>query len=236
MGSKLEKVLITGANRGLGLALSKEFLKKGFSVLASCRDKSKADELVRLSEENENLSIVELDVRDVALSGKLPSDLNEIEKLDLIVHNAGIHLEGSNGLNLISLSAMEETFMTNAFAPLFLTKALLPKLQESNHPKVCVISSQLGSQKVNQDHPEFISYHYCASKAALNSLFLTFSGEFPEVTTLLFHPGWVKTDMGGSNARLEASESASGLVKIMSEASLKDSGTFIEHNGNLMPW
>jgi NAD(P)-dependent dehydrogenase (short-subunit alcohol dehydrogenase family) len=120
--------------------------------------------------------------------------------------------------------------MTNVAGPFFTIRSFLEKLKTSKKPKIAIISSHMGSQQ----HGSSDAYFYRASKAAVNNLMVTFSRELHnyEIPVASFHPGWVRTDMGGSYASLSPEESAKALIKLILELNMKDSGNFFNYDGN----
>ncbi len=221
--------LITGANRGIGLALTAEVLRNKEKVISLCRESSDSDELVSL--QNANPSLVELCKADVTDEKDLISASKNIEHLDVLVCNAGIMgarggmTDKDNDHNGIS-----DVLMTNVAGPFFTIRAFLNKIKRSENPKIIIISSQMGSQK----HSGSESYFYRASKAAINNIMITFSNELrrSEIPIVSVHPGWVRTEMGGSFAALSTQESARSLYKFIQKIDMTKSGHFYNYDGN----
>ena len=221
--------LITGANRGIGLALTAEVLRNKEKVISLCRESSDSDELVSL--QNANPSLVELCKADVTDEKDLINASKNIEHLDILVCNAGIMgarggmTDKDNDHNGIS-----DVLMTNVAGPFFTIRTFLNKIKRSENPKIIIISSQMGSQK----HSGSESYFYRASKAAINNIMITFSNELrrSEIPIVSVHPGWVRTEMGGSFATLSTQESASSLYKFIQKIDMTKSGHFYNYDGN----
>ena len=220
--------LITGANRGIGLALTAEVLRNKEKVISLCRESSDSDELVSL--QNANPSLVELCKADVTDEKDLINASKNIEHLDVLVCNAGIMgarggmTDKDNDHNGIS-----DVLMTNVAGPFFTIRAFLNKIKRSENPKIIIISSQMGSQK----HSGSESYFYRASKAAINNIMITFSNELrrSEIPIVSVHPGWVRTEMGGSFATLSTQESARSLYKFIQKIDMTKSGHFYNYDG-----
>ena len=221
--------LITGANRGIGLALTAEVLRNKEKVISLCRESSDSDELVSL--QNANPSLMELCKADVTDEKDLINASKNIEHLDVLVCNAGIMgarggmTDKDNDHNGIS-----DVLMTNVAGPFFTIRAFLNKIKRSENPKIIIISSQMGSQK----HSGSDSYFYRASKAAINNIMITFSNELrrSEIPIVSVHPGWVRTEMGGSFATLSTQESARSLYKFIQKIDMTKSGHFYNYDGN----
>ena len=221
--------LITGANRGIGLALTAEVLKNKEKVISLCRESSDLDKLKSL--QNTNPGRVELYKADVAVENDLINASKNIERLDVLVCNAGIMgarggmMDEDNDCNSIS-----DVLMTNVAGPFFTIRAFLNKIKLSENPKIIIISSQMGSQK----HSGSECYFYRASKAAINNIMITFSNELrsSEIPIVSVHPGWVRTEMGGSFATLSTQESARSLYKFIQKIDMAKSGHFYNYDGN----
>ena len=221
--------LITGANRGIGLALTEEVLKYNDNVIGLCRGSSNMDDLVSLKYANpEKVSIYEA---DVMTEGALIDVSKNIDELDVLICNAGIMgarggmMDEENNFDIIS-----DVLMTNVAGPFFTIRAFLSQISQSKNPKIIIISSQMGSQK----HSGSGSYFYRASKAAINNIMITFSNELSqkEIPIISIHPGWVRTKMGGSYATLSTKESASSIYKFIQKIDMTKSGHFYNHDGS----
>ena len=224
-------ILITGANRGIGLALATLALKRGDKVIAGCRNPASAVELLALQKNySEHCSVIELDVVDEQSLEKAANSLSE--PLDLLVCNAGVQ-NGYSGMHGTenTLAAFERVLVTNIASPFFTTRAFLPHLRNSDgEAKVAVISSLMGSQA----HTAANAYAYRASKAGANNIVVTLSHELASesIAVATYHPGWVRTDMGGPNGDISPAESAAGLLDRFDELSMEQSGLFINYNGD----
>lgn len=233
----MPNVLVTGANRGLGLAMVRALLARGDRVVATCRQPGKATELNRLSGEYPGrLHVLPLDVAQprahAELARELPLVLGEDGKLDLLVNNAGV-LHTGERFGQLTAANLEDSFRTNVMGPLLLTQTLAPLL--GANAKVVSISSELGSIS---GVSRFGTPSYNISKAALNmaSALLARALDDRGITVLALHPGWVQTDMGGQNATVSADASAAGLLQVIDGAAPEDSGRFLDWQGEALPW
>ena len=238
-------ILITGANRGIGLALTETYLAHGDAVIATCRNPVKAAALQALLNENKNLSILPLDVTDAQSIAALVNALDG-QPIDILINNAGI-LSGSNprltsmdsdpGQTLGSLdpAGWETLFRANTIAPIMVTQALLSNLKQGKTRKIAMISSSWGSI-TTMDEEVFMGYG--SSKAALNfatkSIALALQKDSFVVVSL--SPGWVRTDMGSQEADLTPQESAARLMRVIDALTPEQTGHFIRHTGELIPW
>ena len=221
--------LITGANRGIGLALAEELISNGEKVISLYRRSSDSDKLISL--QSKNPSRVELHKADVTVENDLISTSKKIENLDVLICNAGIMgarggmMDENNNYNIIS-----DVLMTNVAGPFFTIRAFLNQIKQSKNPKIIIISSHMGSQK----HTGSESYFYRASKAAINNIMITFSNELrvSEIPIVCVHPGWVRTEMGGSFATLSTQESSRSLYKFIQKIDMAKSGHFYNYDGN----
>ncbi|HQV32146.1 MAG TPA: SDR family oxidoreductase [Calditrichia bacterium] len=232
----MENILITGANRGIGLAITRRLLNEGKTVFATCRNPGNAKLLDKLSETYpQNLHVVELNVSDEASLGRAVETVKGITKsLDVLINNAGI-MQRSEVPETLNFQKMRETFEVNAIAPMMVMQKFLDLLRKGERPLILNISSQLGSLQRKKSGG---LYSYCSSKAALNmmSLALAYDLKNDGIIVITSHPGWVQTDMGGPGAMITADASAEGLINIIRGAGPSDSGSFLTWEGEAHPW
>lgn len=219
-------VMITGASRGIGLALAREALDKGYHVLALARAPQDSPELTKLAE-SKKLTILQGDLSQSDIENKISHAVKSWPSLDLIINNAGIYEEDE------SVENFQKSFLINTIKPLLVTKALKSQLKQSKLPKAVFITSQMGSIADNQSGG---SYSYRASKAALNMVVKSLAIDEKWLASLLIHPGWVQTRMGGEQAPTKPEESAKGIWKIIENSDLSDSGSFQDFRGKILPW
>jgi len=221
-------VLITGANRGLGLEFARQYAADGWNVIATARNPDGADELESLPVET-----LALDVADPASVAALARSL-EGRPIDLLINNAGI-FPRVRGIEEIDFDDYGQTLVVNTIGPVRVTRALLPNLRASERKTVVNITSRLGSIALTDNG---VFYGYRESKAALNMFSRTLANQLkPEgFTVLTVHPGWVRTDMGGENANLSPQESVSGMRAVIAERGPEDTGTYWAFSGEEVPW
>ena len=233
--------LVTGGNRGLGLALVRALLARGDRVIAACRHPGRATDLNRLTGEHPgHLHVLPLDVADpksqAELARELPLVLGTQDeapgRIDLLVNNAGV-LHSGERFGKVEARNLEDSFRTNALGPFLLTQALAPLL--ADHAKVANLSSQLGSiATVNR----FGTPSYNISKAAQNMATGLLAQALAErgIVVLALHPGWVQTEMGGKDATVAAEDAAEGLLRVIDGTGHDDSGRFLDFRGGTLPW
>ena len=223
-----QTVVVTGANRGLGLELCRQLAAGGARVIGTARRPHEAEELRAL-----DVRVEELDVADAASVRGFAGRLGEAA-VDVLVNNAGRGGAGS-GIAELDLEASLRFFDVNSLGPLRVTQALLPHLRRGRAKKVVHVTSQMGSLANNAAGGY---YAYRASKAALNMLHLTLARELAGqgFTCVAIHPGWVRTAMGGEQAPLAPEESARGMLRVLAGLSRQDHGSFLDHTGAKLPW
>ena len=225
----MQTILITGANRGIGLALVEECLKLGYNVIATARRPEKASGLAALGEEFPNrLTVHSLEVTSDASVAKLAS---KILALDVLVNNAAVFPEeGDEKFSEWQPAHLTEAFETNVVGVLRVTQALLPQLSQSSAARVVNISSTAGS--ISGKHTSDF-YAYSTSKAALNMLTraMAFDLSSSGITVVPVHPGWVQTEMGGPGATLTPTESASAIANLIQNLKPEHAGQFLERDG-----
>ncbi|GFV49589.1 c-factor [Trichonephila clavipes] len=247
---KISSVLITGANRGIGLEFVKQFLDLPSApnfIFATCRDPSKAEDLQKIAKSNPNVRILQLDVREnenfVEIKKQVEQEVGETG-LNLLLNNAGMLHRHS--LEDVTMSAMMENFEVNTVSPLLLTKALLPLLKTAAskvggnnlscaRAAVVNITSKMGSI---DDNTSGGCYPYRTSKAALNMVTKSLSCDLKPAGILAFvlHPGWVQTDMGGKGALINTTTSVNGMMSTIQQASEKHTGLMFNYDGEVIPW
>lgn len=227
-------VLITGANRGIGLGLTWYFLDKGYEVVATTRNIAKSTELNSLSKDFAGRCTIETcDVKSDLSVKALADKLKSKKSLDILINNAGISKDSTAGFKEISLKDIEEMIQVNAISAVRVTQAMIGLLENSQAPIVANISSKMGSI---QDNTSGGYYGYRMSKAAMNMFNMSLAKDFPNITCVTLHPGWVKTDMGGQNAPTNVEESTKGLGTLIEKFKKKDSGHFYDFKGTTLPW
>ncbi len=231
----MPRVLITGSSRGIGFALTKLFAERGWNVIATCRNPEGASMLHELVRSHSQIRICELDVADFDSINGLKETLGD-GRIDVLLNNAGIYGENSGqsfgGLNYPS---WRETFEVNTLGPIKMAETFFEQVQNSERKIIATISTMMSSLTENLDGRHYI---YRSTKAALNMVLKNLSIDMKPhgITVLILHPGWVRTDMGGDEAPLSPSESATGLYEVISNATLPDTGKFYAYDGRTIPW
>lgn len=224
-------VLITGANRGIGLEFVRQYLSAGWEVLACCR--TPGDMLPGYA--GKNLAIHALDVTEFNRIKFLAKELAG-KPIDLLICNAGIYPQrGNTGFGSTDYDAFAQAFRVNAMAPLKMAEAFVGHVAASELKKMAFVTSKMGSMADNTSGGTYI---YRASKAALNAEVKSLSIDLAPlgITIALLHPGWVRTDMGGPNAWITPEQSVSGMRKIIENLQPSDSGEFYAFDGQRVPW
>jgi NAD(P)-dependent dehydrogenase (short-subunit alcohol dehydrogenase family) len=236
----MEIILVTGANRGIGLALTKALLANGNTVIAACRRPQEASELMQLTllhPETIDLAKFAVDREEEVVEAAAVLRKRH-QKLDVIVNNAGIMPEhGHESILRVDLELLRQAFDTNALGAARVIRAFYPMLATSERPRIINVSSGLGSISTKEDYSY---YAYSISKAALNMLTRAIAHEFAPrgVTTVVISPGWVRTDMGGEDARLSPEESAQSLAEAIDRIGPELNGQFLDRHGRMgeYPW
>lgn len=216
--------IVTGANRGIGLELARQLQARGATVVAVCRKSSPALDALGIRVE------AGADITEPAawsdLAGRFAAD-----EIDLLIHNAG--MLGGDTLDTVEPEGVRAQFELNAVAPLFLTKALMPRLRAG--AKVVLITSRMGSMG---DNGSGSYYGYRMSKAALNAAGVSLARDLAPrgIAVGILHPGSVRTEMTGGHGAIEADESARGLLQRIDELRLETTGRFLHQNGEELPW
>ena len=231
----MKKILVTGANRGLGLGLVKKFLKNNEKVICTTRNISKSKELILCKEKyNDNLEICELDLLDKDSPNILSNFLGD-ETIDLFINNAGVIGHSAQHFKSVSLNHWLDVLKVNLIAPLLITQSIIKNIEKSSERKIYFISSKVGSIEDNKSGGMYI---YRSSKTALNQVVKSLSIDLKPlgISVISLHPGWVRTEMGGPNALISVEESVNGMVDVISNTSIVNSGEFINYDGTRLPW
>ncbi|MGB8356572.1 MAG: SDR family oxidoreductase [Chthoniobacteraceae bacterium] len=224
-----QTILITGASRGIGLALCKELIGKGHRVVAGMRN---PDGWQGLAKVDYPCQTVQLDITSqdsVQSAAKAVGEM--VSGIDVLVNNAAIFPEeGNESIRDIDLAHFGAAFETNVVGTLRVTRAFLPLLEKGTNPRIVNISSGAGSISGKDDHGY---YAYSTSKAALNMATRALAAELKpqKICVVAMSPGWVKTDMGGPNAPLTPEESARSIAKTIDHLSMRQTAMFLDRDG-----
>jgi len=235
---KNSTVLITGANRGLGLGLAREYLEDGWSVIALNRRSS--PELESLA--GERLEIHLCDLTDDSGLRTLAESLKG-RTIDVLIHNAGIMAKTgagetasrAQGFGHFNRALWHEVFDVNLFTMMSLSELLADNLAQARRGRIVGISSMLGSMTLNANGG---LYAYRASKAGVNAIMKSMSIDLADrgIIAVAQHPGWVRTDMGGQGADIDIGTSVKGMKRVIDGLTAADSGKFFSYDGSEMPW
>lgn len=226
-------VLITGANRGIGLEFTRQYLQQGWRVFACCRNPAAATELAKIAGD-EALEVVQMDVTELESIDRVAAELKDIA-LDMLINNAGIFTDQGAPFGAFNYDNWLTNFKVNTIGPTRLVEALYPNLLKGRQRKVVCLSSQMASiSAAGRDG----AYSYRASKAALNGAMATLARELvdPMIHFYLFHPGWVATDMGGSEAPIKPVESVSQMRQQIENKTPEGGALFLNYNGSELHW
>ena len=225
-------VFISGANRGIGLELCRQFAADGWRVIAACRNPDKADALRELAGDSK-VSVHRLDVVDPEQVADLGVNLQG-QPIDVLINNAGVYGERCP-FGATQFDDWLQVLKTNTLAPVRVSETLLPNILRGKRKIIVMITSKMGSMADNSSGGAIV---YRSSKAALNAATKSMALDLRAqgVICLLLHPGWVRTDMGGPQGLIDAQTSASEMKKVMLGASLQNSGCFYNYSGEEIPW
>lgn len=228
-----ETILITGANRGIGLEFVRQYADTGATILACCRYPDEATALKTLQNQHPQIHIYALDV-------SIPESILTLSKalsqpIDILINNAG-RLEKGESFGQTTVDGLMQTYLVNAVAPLKMLEAFTPQIAKSQRKLVVNISSSMGSIEQNSSGGY---YSYRAAKSALNMLMKSAAIDLaPQgINVLVLHPGWVKTRMGGEDAMITVEESISGMRKVIAQYAPKPGELrFHRYDGDLVTW
>jgi NAD(P)-dependent dehydrogenase (short-subunit alcohol dehydrogenase family) len=224
----MSTILVVGASRGIGAEFARQYAADGDRVLATCRKDTDADRLRKLG-----ATPLRLDVLDAASRTGLVPQLGGA-RLDVVILSAGVYGPRTAGIEVPDPAEFDRIMHTNVLAPMHLIVQLAPHLAESG-AKLAVISSRMGSIGLMGSTSGWL---YRASKAAVNAVLRTASLELGSrgVVSMAFHPGWVRTDMGGAGASIDVVESVSNLRRVIAQANDSHNGKFLNYTGEHLSW
>ncbi|MDP6883102.1 MAG: SDR family oxidoreductase [Rhodospirillales bacterium] len=224
-------VMITGASRGLGLEFTRQYAADGWRVIATCRTPADAGALAGVKG---TVEVHPLDVADHATIAALAETLDG-QTIDLLLNNAGIYGTRPADLGTIDYPAWNEVMRVNVMGPLKVAEQFTEHVAQSGRKLMVAMSSRVGSIAANDSGGAYI---YRSSKAALNAVMKSLSVDLAArgIAVVMFHPGWVTTDMGGAGAALDAPESVAAMIEAIAALDLEDGGRFINYDGTEVPW
>jgi len=228
----MSTVLITGANRGIGLELARQYAESGDEVIACVRDPDAADTLKELASRGK-VRIEQMDMADFDSIARARTRIGD-KPIDIVINNAGAAGGPRQGVDDVDIDEWHKILNVNTIAPLLVARAFKSNLAASGNGKLMNITSQLAAST----WPMGGMLIYSTTKAALSKIaqVLAIDWKAAPITIALMHPGWVKTDMGGPHAQLSVEDSAGGIRKVIAGLTKADSGKFYKWNGEIHPW
>jgi len=229
------KILVTGANRGIGLEMVKIAVSKQWQVKACCRNPHVADKLTEVARMSGGLvSVHTLDVTDKAQIQALAYELRG-EAIDILINNAGVYGSMNHQFGHVDENDWLNTFKINTIAPLNVAETFVEHVARSNKKMIATLSSKMGSMA---DNAAGGSYIYRSSKAALNAVVKSMSIDLAPkgICCVLLHPGWVKTDMGGPHAEISTRDSVKKMFHTLENTTIENAGSFYDIDGSIIGW
>src|SRR6202795_1571633 len=233
----MSRVLITGANRGLGLEFARQYSADGWDVIATARNPKQSEELQRLAK-TKDVSLQALDVASADSVKHLAEALNG-SPIDLLILNSAIFTRDGNKFGELNFPGWRESFETNVLGAVRVAEALIENVAASERKQIAAISTGMGSIEALDTTIGFGSaYQYRTSKTALNMAMSILAKEVRPrgISVLIFSPGWVQTDMGGPNAALTPEQSIAGMRKVLEGNPMELTGKFLSYDGSTWPW
>ena len=228
-------VLVTGANRGLGLEFVRQYAQAGWKAWAACRAPKSAKELKALqSQHGGAIEILALDVTDAASVGGAAAQLRG-EPIDLLLNNAGVGSPPAQKIGSLDYAAWARVMDANVLGPARVIEAFVDNVARGGDKRIVTVTSRMGSI---EDNSSGGSYAYRSSKAGVNAVMKSFSIDLAPrgITCVVVHPGWVRTDMGGAGGKLAPAESVKALRGLIESLGSKDAGKFYDYDGSKLPW
>jgi NAD(P)-dependent dehydrogenase (short-subunit alcohol dehydrogenase family) len=230
----MSRYIVTGTNRGIGLEFVKQLLAQGHEVIATARDPEAVPALKALQQTDGNLRLLPLDIAD---EGSIAAFVSAVgaEPVDVLINNAGVYGPREASLGTLRTADWAEVMLIDLIAPVMLAQALLPALRRGKDRRIAFLSSMMGSIADNSSGG---SYIYRSAKAGLNQAVKSLAVDLARENFIVLplHPGWVKTDMGGPNAMIDATTSVTGLLQRIQKTTAADSGKFLNYDGKVIAW
>ena len=210
----MARILITGANRGLGLEFVERYLESGDDVIATYRNEESSFDLINMRDERSNLKLLHLDVSSKKSLNSFAENLGD-SPIDIFINNAGVYGPRNSSFENVDEENWIPAIKVNAIAPLLLTQLIIKNIRAGTDKKLIYITSKMGSIDDNKGGGAYV---YRSSKTALNAVVKSLSVDLKNenIAVALIHPGWVKTDMGGPNALIERDTSVRGMTEVIS--------------------
>jgi NAD(P)-dependent dehydrogenase (short-subunit alcohol dehydrogenase family) len=230
-----QTVLITGCSRGIGLEFARQYAETGWHVLATCRHPQESVALMDLRERHgADVQVHALDVSTAEDIRRLAQSLAE-QPVDILLNNAGVYGPEEQGLGSVEPEAWIGVLKVNTIAPLLMAQTFLPNVERGARRIIATVTSLMGSIGDNGSGGYYL---YRSSKAAVNmvarSLAVDLKGK--RIISVVLHPGWVRTGMGGPQAPASVEESVSSMRRVLDGLTMKESGGFFNVDGERLPW
>jgi NAD(P)-dependent dehydrogenase (short-subunit alcohol dehydrogenase family) len=229
----MSRVLISGASRGIGLELVKQYAAAGDEVIACVRDTGNAALLDEVASGADNITIQQMDAGNPASIEAAAAAIGDAP-IDILINNAGAVGGQHQSLDDIDIEEWHRALDINTIGPMLISRAFKSNLAASGDGKLMIVTSQLAAST----WPMGGMYIYSTTKAGVSKVGQILALDWKEepITVGLMHPGWVQTDMGGPHAEITAEESASGIRSVIAGMTKADSGSFYKWNGEIHPW
>jgi NAD(P)-dependent dehydrogenase (short-subunit alcohol dehydrogenase family) len=225
--------LVTGANKGIGFEVVRQLARKGFHVFLTARNAKAGQAATEKLHSEGTVTFLELDVSKRESVRRAAEEFaRQADHLDVLVNNAAIALDKEESVLKITAETLETTLRTNTIGPLIVSQAFIPMLKKSNAPRIVHVSSGAGQLS---EPPDDWAPAYGISKTALNAVTARLAAVLPKFAVNSVSPGWVRTDMGGSDAERSVEEGASGIVWLAADAPQKETGKFWRDR-KVIPW
>ncbi len=227
-------ILVTGANRGLGIEFVEQYLNEGNDVIATYRNENSSMDLIEMGNERSNLKILQLDVSSNKSLNSFAENLGD-SPIDIFINNAGVYGPRNSSFGNVDEENWIPAIKINAIAPILLTQLIIKNIRSGADKKLIYITSKMGSIDDNKGGGAYV---YRSSKTALNAVVKSLSVDLENegIVVALIHPGWVKTDMGGPNALIERDTSVRGMTEVISNLDITSTGNFYNYDGSIIPW
>ena len=228
-------VLVTGANRGLGLEFVRQYAQAGWKTYAACRSPKSAKELKALQNQHAGrITVLSLDVTDAASIRTAAATLRG-EPIDLLLNNAGVGSPPAQKIGSFDYAAWAKVLDANVLGPARMVEAFVENVATGRDKRIVTLTSRMGSIADNSSGG---SYAYRSSKAGVNAAMKSFAIDLAPrgITCVVVHPGWVRTDMGGAGGKLAPAESVKSLRALIAGLTPADSGKFFNVDGEELPW
>ena len=227
-------ILVTGANRGLGIEFVEQYLNEGNDVIATYRNENSSMDLIEMGNERSNLKLLQLDVSSNKSLNSFAENLGD-SPIDIFINNAGVYGPRNSSFGNVDEENWIPAIKINAIAPILLTQLIIKNIRSGADKKLIYITSKMGSIDDNKGGGVYV---YRSSKTALNAVVKSLSVDLENegIVVALIHPGWVKTDMGGPNALIERDTSVRGMTEVISNLDISSTGKFYNYDGKVIPW